>query len=66
MITYKNKEGGDIGLSPKFFITFSYMLANQLRGLTFISDWFVYLVECPTVSTTNCNLQKVYFFSLGM
>ena len=55
--------------SPQsFIITFSYSLAYQPWGLLCNFEWMVLLVECPKVSTTNCNLQKGSFCvsSLGM
>ena len=44
---------------------FSY---SWLWGLLSDFDWFVHWVECPKVSTVNCNLQKGLFCvsSLGM
>ena len=45
--------------SPQSFIVkFSYLLAQQLWGLLLNFDWLVYEVECPNVSTINCNLQN--------
>ena len=46
--------------SPQsLIISFSYSLAQQPWGLLFDFDWLGHLVECPNVSTTNCNLKKV-------
>ena len=43
-----------------YFRLFLYLLLNF--------DWLVHLVECPSISTTNCNLQKRLYCvsSLGM
>ena len=61
----KHKEGGsgDIGLFitlvPKFFkYRFLIRWIKQPWGLLLNFDWFVHLVECPNVSTTNFNLHK--------
>ena len=54
------REGGDT--SPQnLILTFSYSNAQQPRGVLLNFDWFVHLVECPKVSTTNCILQTGNF-----
>ena len=43
--------------SPPKFCSNDFLFVELLR--TFIEfNWWVYQVECPKVSTTNCNLQK--------
>ena len=64
-IKFSCMKGGDIELFitivPKVLkITFSYSLAEQPWGLLLNLDCLVGLVECPNVSTTNCNLQIIY------
>ena len=55
---YRIREGGDIGLFiplvPQHFLI--RWFNNFRTELNF--DLCVHLVECPKVSTTNCNLQK--------
>ena len=57
-----DREGGDIRLFitlvPKGFKTFSYSLDYHQWIFLINFDWLVHLVECPNVSTTNCNLEK--------
>ena len=49
----------DYYTSPQsFMITFSYQLPQQLWDILFNFGCLVHLVECPNISTTNCNLQK--------
>ena len=36
-------------------------MAEQLWGLLLNFDWFVHKVECPNVSTINCNLENGWF-----
>ena len=45
--------------SPQSFKKrFSCSLASGLWGLLLDFDWLVYEVECPNVSTTDCDLQE--------
>ena len=53
-INLKPREGGNIGL----FNTLPFLFVGLTTLGTFIESWFVYSVECPNVSTINCNLQK--------
>ena len=64
------REGGDIGLfitlciPQSLIIMFSYLLAQQHWGLLFHFDRLVHLVECPNISTPNCNVHNL-FLSIG-
>ena len=51
------KEGGDnvmlISLVPKFYNNVSLFVDLTILGTLVNFDWLIYLVMCPTVSTTN-------------
>ena len=51
-------EGVDNGLLiilvPKFYNNVFYSWLNNFKDFSIL----IHLVECPNVSTTNCNLQK--------
>ena len=52
------REGGDIGLFIKLVPKVFIFVYSTTLGTTLNFDWFVHLVECSNVSTTNSNIQK--------
>ena len=56
-------QGGGRGHSTIYYTSLQSFLITSyiliLRGLLLNFNWLVHYIECPNVSTTNCNIQKV-------
>ena len=61
-ILQAGREEGDIGLSTKSYIN----VLQQTWGLLLNFNWLVHLVECPNVSSTNCNLESAEGVIIGV
>ena len=52
------REGGDNGLFNTIIPIVFLFVGLTTFGTLGNFDWFIHQVECPNISTTNCNLHK--------